>query len=63
MTRDEFNVLIDEVRRLNEKMDLNTRETRDLPDRINLKIPQTIEVKAAGRDLKKVIRFDEESNQ
>lgn len=63
VSRDAFNVLIDEVRRLNEKMDQNTKETRDLADRINLKIPQSIELKASGRDLKKAIRFDEESNQ
>lgn len=56
-------MLIDEVRRLNEKMDQNMKETRDLADRINLKIPQSIELKASGRDLKKAIRFDEESNQ
>lgn len=63
VSHDEFNVLIDEVRRLNDKMDQNTKETKDLADRINLKIPDKIELRAKGRDLRETLKRDDRTKQ
>lgn len=63
VSREEFAALIDEVRRTNQKLDQLTGETRDIPDRINLNLPEQIELKAEGRDIRAVIRRDQLSDQ
>jgi hypothetical protein len=63
VNHDEFNVLIDEVRRLRGETRENTRETRDLADRIKFNLPKEIQLKADARELKRVIELDDESNQ
>jgi len=66
VSREEFGVLIDEVRRTNERLDFVARgigDTTSAVDRIKLNLPPEITVKADGREIKKVIRLDDESLQ
>ncbi len=57
--KETMDVLINEVRGLRSEVRDLRSETSSLADRINIKLPEEIELKVEGRDLRRVIRRDE----
>lgn len=57
--KETFDALIEEVRGLRAEVRDLRSETIGLADRINIKLPEEIELKAEGRELRTVIRRDE----
>ncbi len=61
--REVLDALIEEVRGLRAEVRGQRSDLVDLPDRINIKLPSEIEMKADGREIRAVIRRDEMLNQ
>ncbi|MFN0159295.1 MAG: hypothetical protein ACKVRP_14640, partial [Bacteroidota bacterium] len=63
VSREELSVVVDELRRVNEKLTRLGESTDSLPDKMRLNLPEKIELEVDGSKLKQVIRFEERPKQ